>query len=208
MKRTIRLLSILWMIIVMSACGGSAANGDEKDSIVENTDEIAYNDHIQDRFYGFSFGDSFDVVEMKLDSVVPCAPVKNKYGEVSFIPDYPNDVFEFGGFSWDKIEAKFSNDKLCGIVFLSEFGKKTDAMQWLNRVYLKLSKKYNLTEMSIDELSTIISYVGYVGQSKAEQSIALLCRRNERIREKPYEVCLAYVDFNHYQEDDESYNEL
>ena len=200
MKKTLLIGTLLYAMFIMSACN----NHIQKDGKPKNAQEqeIVYNESIQSHFFGFSFGDSPQVVYKKLDSIrlyTTDRLVEN--GSIAFLPSYPQDDFKFGGFSWNYLYPYFCNGNLYCIRFLKPFKTKEGAVSMYNNLASSLSNKYYMQTMQVSDSL----YYGYcIGRTNNRQYVALYCHRYESVgHEMWYGTEIVYGDNNYYEENSE-----
>ena len=196
MKKIILIELVICTIVAITACGNSQIKN-EGDEPVSQEQEIVYNESIQSHFFGFSFGDSPQVVHKKLDSIrLYTTDRLVSDGAVSFQPSYPQDDFKFGGYSWNFFYPTFCNNKLYHIRFLHPFKTKDGAISMYNELASSLSGRYHLQTMQAPDSS----YFGCcIGRTMNNQYVAVYCCRYESDgHEIWYGTQLEYCDMNYY----------
>lgn len=204
-KHTFIIGTLVCIMGLMTACNNDQTTAEDMDTTLPTTtkQEIVYNDHIQTHFFGFSFGDSPQVVKKKLDSAGLYTHDKiAPNGRMAFRAGYPQDNFAFGGFSWDYCHPSFSNNRLFEIEFLKPFKTKEAAASYYNSLLNSLSEKYHMQiYYSTDSRD---AYETYLGRTYNNQVVAVSYSRYESVgHEIWYGTFLTYADYNFYQENDE-----
>jgi len=184
------------LIIMFNACSYNNKHTSHK---TNNPDPpIIYNDSIQSKFFGFSFGDSPQEVTKILRSVGLYTTDKIiPDGRLAFTPQYPQDNFSFGGYGWNHLYPCFSNNRLFAIQFLSAYKTKEGAASCYNSVLNSLSNKYNMQQ----ELpSDTMTYGIYIGKTNNNQRVGIMYYRYESTGHQMwYGTELFYSDLNYYQ---------
>ena len=189
MRKAIIFCTVICTMLAMTACSN-------------NQTQIVYNDSIQNHFFGFSFGDSPQVVHKKLDSIrLYTTDRLVPDDEMSFQPSYPQDDFKFGGYSWNWLYPMFCNNKLYKIRFLHPFKTKDGAISMYNSLVSSLSNKYHMQTMQVQDPSFLGYYIGW---TKNHQYVMVYCNRYESDgHEIWYGTQLVYGDNNYYSGDSE-----
>lgn len=151
--------------------------------------EIAYNDTIQDTFYGVKFGAS-------REEVIEAFQKQGLYLEKSISTNESLDFtpygkyFSFGGMSWEFVRVELSNGKFCGIEFSFSPGNKESALEDYEGVLKQVSSKYNVAERPIEDENL---YKKSGGRTKDGRYIVVVCHKSESIDGRMrYYVTLTY----------------
>ena len=201
MKKAILFCTVICTMLAMTACSNyqTQKEGEEQSS---KEQEIVYNESIQNQFFGFSFGDSPQVVWKKLDSIhLYTTDRLVPDGGMSFQPSFPQDDFKFGGYSWNWFYPIFCNNKLYQIRFLHPFKTKAGAISMYNNLVSSLSYRYHMQTVQVSDSS----YFGHcIGWTKNNQYVAVFCNKYESDdHEIWYGTQLVYGDNNYYSENGE-----
>ena len=204
MKKKSLLCAIICTIGIFVSCNNNQTTTENVDTASPTTpkQEIVYNHHIQAIFFGFSFGDSPQVVKKKLDSAGLYTHDRlASNGRMAFQAGYPQDNFTFGGFSWNHCYPSFSNNRLYGIEFMKAFKTKEAAASAYNSLLNTLSEIYH---MQIQNSTDSTTYETYIGRTYNNQVVLVSYFKYESVgHEIWYGTELAYADYNFYQENDE-----
>jgi hypothetical protein len=201
MKKAILIGTVICTMFAVTACSNNQTQK-EGENQINKEQEIVYNESIQCHFFGFTFGDSPQIVLKKLDSIQLYTTdriVTN--GRMAFYPSYPQDDFKFGGYSWNWLYPRFCNNKLYRIGFLHPFKTKDGAVSMYNNLASSLSDRYHMQERQAPDSS----YFGYcIGWTKNNQYVEVYCYRYEGVdHEMWYGTQLVYGDNNYYSENSE-----
>ena len=151
--------------------------------------EIAYNDTIQDTFYGVKFGASREEVINAFE----------KQGLYLYKSVSTNDFlqfvrygryFSFGGMDWEFVNVRLSNGKFCNIDFAFTPESKETALEDYEGVLKQVSSKYKVAERPIEDKNL---YKKSGGRTKDGRYITVACFKSESIDGRMrYYVTLAY----------------
>ena len=188
------------MFIAACFCACNNASNEKTESTTEI--EIAYNESIQNQFFGFSFGATPQEVNEKLNSAgLRTSDRFVRNGRLSYNIPYTNNSFTFGGYSWHWCYPYFSNNRLYLIEFLHPCKTKEAAASQFKSLSTALMDKYHM--QNAPQSNTSI-YDCYVGKTSTRQSVSVSYQRYEgNDHEMWYGVFLRYSDWNFYQENDE-----
>lgn len=186
-------------LVVMCCIGFMSACNDNQTTVKSGADssrEIAYNDKIQNEFYGVSFGASRKELVDGFKSQGFYEASNSTATEMTF---YLAGIkpFEFGDMSWEVMYVSFANKHFYSIQFVKKFDTMEQAISEFNSIQSKLSSKYMMTE---EPSSDPNSYKSMVGRTKNKQFVVLECYRND---EGAKFVSLGYMDKNYYVVSDE-----
>lgn len=202
MKKAIMFCTVvICTTLAMTACSNNQTQKEGEEQTTQEQ-EIVYNESIQSHFFGFSFGDSPQVVSKKLDSIRLYTTDRIVAdGGMAFEPKYPQNDFKFGGYSWNWLYPKFCNNKLYRIRFLHPFKTKDGAMSMYNNLSSSLSARYFMQTQQVPDTS----YFGCcIGWTKNNQYVKVYCYRYESDgHEMWYGTALVYGDNNYYSENSE-----
>lgn len=192
---------VICTIVAITACGNNQTQK-EGEMPISQEQEIEYNESIQSHFFGFSFGDSPQIVHKKLDSIrLYTTDRLVSDGAMSFRPSYPQDYFNFGGYTWNYLKPIFCNNKLFRIGFLHPFKTKDGAISMYNSLVSSLSNRYHMQETQAPDSSCFGCYIGW---TKTNQCVVVYCHRYESVgHEIWYGTQLEYCDMNYYSENSE-----
>lgn len=196
MKKIVIIGMAVCTMVAITACGNSQTQKEGEKSVSQEQ-EIVYNESIQSHFFGFSFGDSPQVVWKKLDSIrLYTTDRLVPDGAMSFQPSYSQDDFNFGGYTWNWLYPSFSNNKLYNIRFLHPFKTKDGAISMYNNLASSLSNRYHMQTMPAPDSS----YFGYcIGWTMNNQYVVVFCHKYESDdHEIWYGTQLVYGDNNYY----------
>lgn len=151
--------------------------------------EIAYNDTIQDTFYGVKFGASreevikaFQKQGLYLDKSV------STNERLTFDPY--GSYFGFGGMDWQFVNVYLSNGKFCVIAFSYTPENKETALEDYEGVLEQVSSKYKVAELPIEDENV---YKKSGGRTKDGRYITVYCDKTESVDgEMRYYVTLEY----------------
>ncbi|MEE0936742.1 MAG: hypothetical protein UIG52_01810 [Bacteroidales bacterium] len=151
--------------------------------------EIAYNDTIQDTFYGVKFGASreelinaFQKQGLYLNKSVST----NDF--LQFVPY--GRYFSFGGMDWQFVNVGLSNGKFWNIGFYLTPENKETALERYEGVLEQVSSKYNVAERPIEDENL---YKKSGGRTKDGRYIVVGCYKDESFDgEMRYYVTLEY----------------
>ena len=151
--------------------------------------EIAYNDTIQDTFYGVKFGASREEVINAFQK-----QGLYLYKSVStneFLQFYPHGkYFGFGGMDWEFVNVRLSNGKFWNIGFSLTPENKESALEDYEGVLEQVASKYNVAERPIEDENL---YKKSGGATKDGRYVVVYCHKSESIGgEMRYYVTLAY----------------
>ena len=153
--------------------------------------EIAYNDTIQDTFYGVKFGAS-------REEVIKAFPKQGLYLDKSvstneylrFAPY--GSYFSFGGMSWQYVDVRLSNGKFWNIRFNLTPENKESALERYEGVLEQVSSKYNVAERPIEDENV---YKKSAGCTKDGKYVTIVSRKGESVGgEMRYYLTLSYKD--------------
>lgn len=151
--------------------------------------EIAYNDTIQDTFYGVKFGASREEVIKAFEKQ---GFILNKIfstNESLYFAPYGR-YFSFGGMDWEFVRVELSNGKFCGIEFNFSPGNKESALEDYEGVLKQVSSKYNVAERPIEDENL---YKKSGGATKDGRYIVVAYHKSESFSgEMRYYVTLKY----------------
>ena len=203
MNRTIIIGTLACIVGLMTACN----NQKRTDGGDKPTQEIVYNDKIQNTFFGVPFGSTGEEVEAGFKKTGFYTNSNRTATTLFFEPYGADSKFSFGGLTWDYLRAQFSGDgirnggKFYSIQFCSAYKTKEAALSDFNSVMNALSNKYTLTKINPTDTST---YKIYVGQTRNNQVIYVVCRSYESFgHERWIGVELGYTDNNYNKVSDE-----
>lgn len=187
---------VICTMFAVTACSNNQTQKEGEGQPIQEQ-EIVYNESIQNQFFGFSFGDSPKIVHKKLDSIrLYTTDRLIADGGMSFQPSYPQDDFNFGGYSWNYLYPYFCNNKLFHIRFLHPFKTKDGAISMYNNLVSSLSNRYHM--QTRQDLDTSV-YGCCVGLTKNNQFVVVRCYKYESDgHEMWYGAELAYGDNNYY----------
>ena len=146
MKKNLLFLLINLLVAFMSSCGTNKVP-DEEDKI---------NDYIQDTFFGATFGERQEDVLTKLSDY----PIFFKTKSMVLIKS--EVVFE--GITFPMMALEFENNQFITIEFSDAFDDNNSALSKYNEIKDYLTSKYKLTELPIDDESTLCE-VAAVGRN-------------------------------------------
>lgn len=151
--------------------------------------EIAYNDTIQDTFYGVKFGASREEVINAFEK--QGFILDKRFSTNDFLHFVPyGRYFSFGGMTWQFVNVALSNGKFCNIDFAFTPESKETALEDYEGVLEQVSSKYNVAERSIEDENL---YKKSGGRTKDGRYIVVACDQSEsfdgRMR---YYVTLEY----------------
>jgi hypothetical protein len=113
-------------------------------------EKIAYNDTIQDTFFGVKFGASKEKVIKAFEE--QGLYLDKRYSSNEFLNFEPyGKYFSFGGMNWEFVNVLLSNGKFSGIQFLCTPNSKETALEWYDGVLEEVSSKYNIAERPIED---------------------------------------------------------
>ena len=196
MKKAILFCTVICTMLAMTACSNyqTQKEGEEQTS---KEQEIVYNESIQNHFFGFSFGDSPQEVRKKLDSIrLNTRDRLVTDGVMAFLPSYPQDDYNFGGYKWKFLYPEFSNNKLYKIRFHQPFKTKNGAISMYNNLVSSLSNRYHIQTTLAQDSSVFGCCIGW---TKNDQYVLVSCDRYESVdHEIWYGTHLVYGDNNYY----------
>ncbi len=154
------------MLVIASLCLASCG------------EKIAYNDKIQDEFFGVKFGATkeeviekfseqnfFPIELFSTDEQVDFIKRDDKYG-------LPKPYFSFGGMNWNTIRVYFVNNHFSVIQFNFTPESKVTALEGYDIVLEKVSSKYNIADRTIEDETT---YKKSGGCTKDGKYIVVAC---------------------------------
>ena len=202
-------MKVKYILIMVAICANmvSCKSKDGESNTQVSEKDIAYNEKIQDTFFGVPFGSTGEEVEAGFKKT-GFYTNSNRTASILFFEPYGADSkFSFGGLTWDYLRAQFSGDgirnggKFYSIQFCSAYKTKEAALSDFNSVMNALSNKYTLTKINPTDTST---YKIYVGQTRNNQVIYVVCRSYESYgHERWIGVELGYTDNNYNKVSDE-----
>ncbi len=198
MNRTIIIGTLACIVGLMTACN----NQKRTDGGDKPTQEIVYNDKIQNTFFGVPFGSSKDEVvagfakhdfyEDRYSTNDQLSFNKKDGGPFGLIMGR----FSFGGINWSHLYVNMSNNQFYSIDFTNAHKTKESAMEQFESVMTAVSAKYQLFEDPIDDTT---SYKRFAGVTKTNQWVLVSCYSYESVSNERYiGVSLAYGDNNFY----------
>ena len=191
---------IYCLFIAACFCACNSASNEKTESTTEV--EIAYNESIQNQFFGFSFGATPQEVNEKLNSAGLLTSDKLvQTGRLTFKASSQYDDFSFGGYSWKFCHPNFSNNILYKVEFMNPYKTKEGAASSYRSLVSSLSNKYQM--QSVPQTDTTL-YGVFVGLTKEGQYVDVSYYRYESVgHEMWYGVTLEYGDNRYYQDNNE-----
>lgn len=192
-KRNLLLLLIL--AIGITSCNNEGSNKPESSTEKNEvkTEEMPYNESIQNVFFGVPFGATYEEAYEKLSQYFWINKKLSTKDRMSLSPK-SGGIFSFGGRSWDGLDMSFSNNKFYRIGLYNTYKTKESAMSDYNSLYSVISQKYNMK--TIQESDTTIYGRAY-GITKTNQIVGVHCYSCESVgHERWIGVLLEYDDFN------------
>lgn len=186
-------LTLFLVIIGVYSCSNNPSLDSVEGTVTQT--KRAYNDHIQNQFFGVSFGAKKDDVIREF--------YKHDFYEDSHSTDYRlifkkrySTYFSFGDINWEYLIVELQNNQFQSIEFLEIYETKESALRAFDFVLSTVSAKYNLNEELLDD-QTILKR--HVGLTQNNQYIIVLCNRVG----SEYIVSLVYGDNNYNTISDE-----
>ena len=140
-------------------------------------EEIAYNDTVQDTFYGVKFGASKEEVIKAFEE--QGFYLDKRLSTNDFLSFYPyGRYFSFGGMGWQFVNVHLSNDKFCAIDFSFTPESKETALEDYDGVLEQISSKYNIAERPIEDENI---YKKSGGCTKDGKYIVVVCYKEESV---------------------------
>jgi hypothetical protein len=202
-------MKVKYILIMVAICANmvSCKSKDGESNTQVSVKDIAYNEKIQDTFFGVPFGSTGEEVEAGFKKTGLYINSNSTASTLFFNPYGADSKFSFGGLTWDYLRAQFSGDgirnggKFYSIQFCSAYKTKEAALSDFNSVMNALSNKYALTKKNPTDTST---YKIYVGQTRNNQVIYVVCCSYESYgHERWIGVELGYTDNNYNKVSDE-----
>lgn len=202
-------MKVKYILIMVAICANmvSCKSKDGESNTQVSEKDIAYNEKIQDTFFGVPFGSTGEEVEAGFKKTGLYINSNSTASTLVFNPYGAGSKFSFGGLTWDYLRAQFSGDgirnggKFYSIQFCSAYKTKEAALSDFNSVMNALSNKYALTKKNPTDTST---YKIYVGQTRNNQVIYVICCSYESVgHERWIGVELGYTDNNYNKVSDE-----
>lgn len=197
MRRIFIVGTIACVLGLMTACQNSQTTTDGEDTITPERD-IAYNDKIQNNFFGVPFGATKDEVvsgfakhdlyedNYSTDSRLSFEKKTHRHG-------MKVECFSFGGLNWELLYVNLANNHFNSIEFTNAFKTKEAALKDFDDVLSAVSSKYQLYEDPLDDTS---SYKRFVGRAKYDERwVVVHCYSYESVSYQRWVgVTLAYGD--------------
>ena len=180
--------------MTITSCNNEGSNKPESSTEKNEvkTEEMPYNESIQNVFFGVPFGatceEACEILSQNFwfdkTSTKDRLSLSSKYG----------DRISFGGKTWDHSDLNFSNNKFYEIRFYQTFKTKESAMSEYNSLYSVISQKYNMK--TVQESDTT-KYGAAYGITKTNQQVKVQCYSYESVgHERWIGVFLRYTDLN------------
>lgn len=207
-------MKVKYILIMVAICANmvSCKSKDGESNTQVSEKDIAYNEKIQDTFFGVPFGSTGEEVEAGFKKTGLYINSNSTASTLLFEPYGADSKFSFGGLTWDYLRAQFSGDgirnggKFYSIQFCSAYKTKEAALSDFNSVMNALSNKYTLTKMDPTKMdpTDTSTYKLYIGQTRNKQVIIVSCRSYESIgHERWIGVELNYSDYSYKKMSDE-----
>lgn len=155
--------------------------------------ELEFSQKIQDTFFGVKFGaSSSDVIVAFENEELYFLEEFSSKDRLFFTSKSPYVDLTFGRMTWDYVEVHLSNDTFYRIIFFYAPEHKETALNQFESRLSKLSSKYKMLEMPIEDKNT---YKEYAALDKEDKIVGIRCYKSESISGKiNYYVNLDYVD--------------
>lgn len=193
--KKISLILLLVMSIFVCSCNNQESNELGKED--QQSNEIVYNDKIQNVFFGVPIGATKEEV---IDGFAKYDFYEDNYStdsRLSFEKKNGQDgltlnSFSFGDLNWGQLYIYLKNNRFQQIEFINGFKSKDAALEDFEYVLSLLSSKYNMYEEPLDDTT---SYRRFVGWTKDSQWVLVHCFSYESVSNSRWiGVCLAYGD--------------
>ena len=156
--------------------------------------ESKFSQKIQDTFFGVKFGTSSSdvIVAFENEELYFVEDFSSKDRLVFTSSKNPDVGLTFGRMTWHYVEVYLSNDTFYRIKFSYSPEHKETALKQFESMLSKLSSKYKMHEMPIEDKNT---YKDYAAIDKEDKIVGISYSKNEGISGKfNYYVELEYVD--------------
>jgi hypothetical protein len=158
-KNMKKLFLLLTLSLFMVSCG----------------EEIAYNDTVQDTFYGVKFGAGKEEVIKAFER--QGFYLDKRLSTNDFLSFYPYGMyFSFGGMGWQFVNVHLSNGKFSCIQFLYTPNSKETALENYDGVLEQISSKYNIVKRPIEDKN---DYKKHGGCTKDGKYVVVVCSKEE-----------------------------
>lgn len=157
---------------------------------------------IQDTFFGVKFGaSSSDVIVAFENEELYFVEEFSSKDILVFTNKSPYVGLTFGRMTWHYVEVHLSNDTFYRIKFSYSPEHKETALNQFESMLSKLSSKYKMHEMPIEDKNT---YKDYAAIDKEDKIVGISCYKGEGVSGKiNYYVELEYADVKLDKSNDE-----
>lgn len=143
------------LLILMSFLIPSVISCSNKDKKETQEVDIAWNDKVQDTFFGLKLGDSISYHDV-ITTLYNKGFIQSEYSNDTYIIFAPRDrkTFSFGGLSWEWFNIGMKNGVFRKISFCNANSDKASALENYNDIRDAVSSKYRLTELNPKDTTT------------------------------------------------------